>query len=137
MWSRWLKCWTISPFLTLGESWVTISVELNVMTWGTFPSLLNCNWVNGRVVLWVTDTVGVEGTKVLWIVIMYFIIETFCRISDPDTDDDGAETQAKTNGSGTTNNAPSINVSGIMWCPVFDQTIQSTQCYFSSKCARG
>ena len=59
-----------------------------------------------------TYSVGVEGTKVLWIVIMYFIIETFCRISDPDTDDDGAETQAKTNG--TTNTAPSINVSGIM-----------------------
>lgn len=32
-------------------------------------------------------------------------------ISDPDTDDDGAETQAKTNG--TTNNAPSINVSAV------------------------
>ena len=73
---------------------------------------------------WVTYSVGVEGTKVLWIVIMYFIIETFCRISDPDTDDDGAETQAKTNG--TTNNAPSINVSGMMWCPVSDETIQST-----------
>ena len=61
--------------------------------------------------------------KVLLITEKSCDIRTFFRISDPDTDDDGAENQGnqgKTNG--TTNSAPSINVSGkVSLSEFFDQ----------------
>ena len=100
-------------------------------------SLLNAGWVQVSDITWIewhyrgessppsrlvigsmVSGVGWHGgsakEQVLLITEKSFDIRTFFRISDPDTDDDGAENQGKTNG--TSNSTPSINVSGMSHC---------------------